>query len=86
MDFELSEERQMLKDTAERFIREQYPIEKRHAATQSEDGFDRAMWAEFWFFRESRLAPGFNLEARRCPQGCRRASFRSLAARRRQLW
>ena len=47
MDFELSEERQMLKDTAERFIREQYPIEKRHAATKSEDGFDRAMWNEF---------------------------------------
>ena len=47
MDFELSEERQMLKDTAERFIREQYPIEKRHAATKSEDGFDRALWSEF---------------------------------------
>ena len=47
MDFELSEERQMLKDTAERFIREQYPIEKRHAATGSEDGFDREMWGEF---------------------------------------
>ena len=47
MDFELSEERQMLKDTADRFIREQYTIEKRHAATASDDGFDRAMWAEF---------------------------------------
>ena len=47
MDFELSEERQMLKDTADRFIREQYPIEKRHAATAGDDGFDRAMWAEF---------------------------------------
>lgn len=47
MDFELSEERQMLRDTAERFIREQYPIEKRHAATASEDGFDHAIWAEF---------------------------------------
>ncbi len=47
MDFELSDERQMLKDTAERFIREQYPIEKRHAATKSEDGFDRVLWAEF---------------------------------------
>lgn len=47
MDFELSEERQMLKDTAERFIREQYPIERRHAATKSEDGFDRAMWNDF---------------------------------------
>ncbi len=47
MDFSLSEERQMLKDTAERFIREQYPIEKRHAAVKSEAGFDRDLWAEF---------------------------------------
>jgi alkylation response protein AidB-like acyl-CoA dehydrogenase len=47
MDFALSEERQMLKDTAERFVRERYPIETRHAATKSEAGFDRALWAEF---------------------------------------
>lgn len=47
MDFELSEERQMLKDTADRFLREQYPIEVRHAAAASEDGYDRAKWASF---------------------------------------
>ena len=47
MDFSLSEERQMLKDTAERFIRERYPIETRHAAVRAEDGFDRSIWAEF---------------------------------------
>ncbi|MFK7942380.1 MAG: acyl-CoA dehydrogenase family protein [Paracoccaceae bacterium] len=47
MDFELSEERQMLKDTADRMIREQYPIETRHAATASEDGFNRDLWAQF---------------------------------------
>jgi alkylation response protein AidB-like acyl-CoA dehydrogenase len=47
MDFALSEERQMLKDTAERFVRERYPIEKRHAAAKSETGFDPALWAEF---------------------------------------
>ena len=47
MDFELSEERQMLKDTADRMIREQYPIEVRHAATKSEDGFSRDMWGQF---------------------------------------
>lgn len=46
MDFELSEERQMLKDTADRFLRDQYTIEKRHAATGGDDGFDRAMWNE----------------------------------------
>jgi len=47
MDFELSEERQMLKDTAERFIREQYPIDRRHAATASEAGYDQEIWAAF---------------------------------------
>ena len=47
MDFSLSEERQMLKDTAERFIRERYPIGTRHAAVKAEDGFDRGVWAEF---------------------------------------
>ena len=40
MDFALSEERQMLKDTAERFVREKYPIETRHAAAKSEDADD----------------------------------------------
>lgn len=47
MNFDLSDERQMLKDTADRLIREQYPIETRHAATASEDGFSREMWAQF---------------------------------------
>jgi len=47
MDFNLSEERQMMKDTAERFIRDQYPIEQRHEASKSELGFSRAMWREF---------------------------------------
>ncbi|MEM9139474.1 MAG: acyl-CoA dehydrogenase family protein [Pseudomonadota bacterium] len=47
MDFELSEERRMIKDTADRFIRERYPIEKRHEAAASDDGFDRAVWTEF---------------------------------------
>jgi alkylation response protein AidB-like acyl-CoA dehydrogenase len=47
MDFALSEERQMLKDTAERFVREKYPIETRHAATQSDAGFDAKLWADF---------------------------------------
>jgi hypothetical protein len=47
MDFNLSEERQMLKDTAERFIRDQYPIENRHEAAKSDIGFSRTMWREF---------------------------------------
>jgi alkylation response protein AidB-like acyl-CoA dehydrogenase len=47
MDFNLSQERQMQKDTAERFIREQYPIEKRHEFAKSDCGFSEAMWREF---------------------------------------
>jgi len=47
MDFNLSPERQMLKDTVERFIREQYPIEKRHGFAKSETGYSREMWREF---------------------------------------
>jgi alkylation response protein AidB-like acyl-CoA dehydrogenase len=47
MDFNLSQERQMLKDTVERFIREQYPIDKHHEFARSEFGFSQAMWSEF---------------------------------------
>ncbi len=47
MDFELSEERRMIKDTAERFIRERYTLDVRHAAVQSEIGYSREMWSEF---------------------------------------
>lgn len=47
MDFQLSEERQMLKDTLERFVREKYDIDTRHKAAKMEGGFDPAMWAEF---------------------------------------
>ena len=47
MDFNLSEERRMLKDTAERFIREQYPIQTRHEFAASDIGFSREMWREF---------------------------------------
>ena len=47
MDFNLSPERQMLKDTVDRFIREQYPIDKRHDFAKSETGFSNEMWREF---------------------------------------
>ena len=47
MDFNLSEERRMLTDTAERFIRERYGIEKRHEFAASELGFSREMWRDF---------------------------------------
>ncbi|MEL7465690.1 MAG: acyl-CoA dehydrogenase [Pseudomonadota bacterium] len=47
MDFQLSEERQMLKDTLERFVREKYDIDTRHKAAKMEGGFDPEMWSEF---------------------------------------
>lgn len=47
MDFNLSEERQMLKDTADRFIREKYGLAERHEAAQSSAGSSAAMWREF---------------------------------------
>ncbi len=47
MDFQLSEERQMLADTLNRFIRDKYDINTRHKAAAMEGGFDPAMWADF---------------------------------------
>jgi len=47
MDFNLREDQQLLKDSVERFVRENYAIERRNAIARSEDGFDRRLWAEF---------------------------------------
>ncbi|MGB0928421.1 MAG: acyl-CoA dehydrogenase family protein [Pikeienuella sp.] len=47
MDFQLSEERRMLTDTLTRFVREEYPLDKRHAAAKMDGGFDPAMWTQF---------------------------------------
>lgn len=47
MDFNLSDERKMLGETVERFIREQYPIEKRHEFARASRGFSTEMWREF---------------------------------------
>ncbi len=47
MDFELSEERRILRDTAARLIRERYPIQARHEFAAREEGFSREMWADF---------------------------------------
>ena len=46
MDFQLSEERQMLADMLNRFVRDEYPIGVRHKAAAMEGGFDPAMWAQ----------------------------------------
>lgn len=47
MDFQLSEERQMLADTLNRFVRDKYDLATRHAAAKKDGGYDPAMWAEF---------------------------------------
>ena len=47
MDFGLSDDRRMVKDTIERFVRERYPIETRHSHAALDGGFNRATWQEF---------------------------------------
>ena len=44
MDFKLTEEQQMLQDTAARLVRDAYPFEQREKFSESELGFS----AEFW--------------------------------------
>ena len=44
MDFDISEERRILRDTAARFIQDRCPIETRHKVAASELGFSREMW------------------------------------------
>ena len=44
MDFEHTDDRRMLADSLGRFLREKYPIERRHAAAASDAGFDREIW------------------------------------------
>ena len=44
MDFSLSEEQQLLKDSVDRFVREEYELEKRRKLAASDDGFSREHW------------------------------------------
>lgn len=44
MDFTLSEEQQLLKDSVERFVREEYEFEKRRKLAKSDEGFSRDHW------------------------------------------
>jgi len=47
MDFSLSDDRRMLAETLERFLRDNYSIDKRHEFAASEAGWSREMWAQF---------------------------------------
>ncbi len=46
MDFSLSEEQQLIKDSVDRFIREEYELDSRRKYVGSEDGFSRDNWAK----------------------------------------
>ena len=46
MDFSLSEEQQLLKDSVDRFIREEYELSKRRALVASNDGYSKENWSK----------------------------------------
>ncbi|MCB1745023.1 MAG: acyl-CoA dehydrogenase family protein [Gammaproteobacteria bacterium] len=46
MNFELTEEQQLLKDSVQRFLRENYAFDKRRALAASEDGYSQANWQQ----------------------------------------
>lgn len=47
MDFSLSEEQRLLKETVDRLVRDRYGFEARQKAAASEEGFSRETWATF---------------------------------------
>ncbi|MEL6225721.1 MAG: acyl-CoA dehydrogenase [Pseudomonadota bacterium] len=47
MDFELSDERRMLAETASRFIANTYDIKTRHQVAETDAGFSAERWAQF---------------------------------------
>lgn len=46
MDFSLSEEQRMLKDTVERLVRETYDFDTRQKIAASDEGFSREVWGQ----------------------------------------
>src|SRR5262245_15945685 len=46
MDFNFTQEQQLLADTVQRFVREHYSFEARRAIMQSDAGWSREMWSE----------------------------------------
>ena len=47
MDFELSEEQRLLKDSVERLLSEQYDFEARRKYAQEPGGFSRKLWQQY---------------------------------------
>jgi len=47
MDFDLSDDQRLLKDSIERLVKDTYGFDARQAARRQPDGWDRGMWASF---------------------------------------
>ncbi|HEX3882828.1 MAG TPA: acyl-CoA dehydrogenase family protein [Stellaceae bacterium] len=47
MDFELSEEQRLLKDSVDRMLADTYPFDKRKGYMAEPDGFSQALWAQY---------------------------------------
>ncbi len=47
MDFKLNDDRRMLSETLDRFLRDNYTIDKRHEFAASPEGWSRKMWQDF---------------------------------------
>ena len=46
MDFSLAEEQRLLEETLGRFVRKEYPFEKRRAHQRSPQGYSREVWKQ----------------------------------------
>ena len=47
MDFNFTEEQQLLADTVRRFVREHYSFEARREILKSKEGWSRELWTDF---------------------------------------
>jgi alkylation response protein AidB-like acyl-CoA dehydrogenase len=47
MDFKLNDDRRMLAETLDRFLRDNYPMDKRHEFAASDAGWSKEMWQQF---------------------------------------
>src|SRR5262249_54120936 len=47
MDFDLSDEQRLLKESVDRLLADRYPFERRKGYGQSPEGWSRALWDEF---------------------------------------
>mgnify|MGYP000249767809 FL=1 len=47
MDFSFSDEQNMLEDSVQRFIQNNYGFDARQKIAEGDEGFSRALWAQF---------------------------------------